>query len=515
MDESILILNQLYETYGENQYALSRIKNYMNNLSQQISSEVSTYEKRLHRNNELSSEYDTFCKIFLSKHKYYYLPTYNCFYEYDDKTYKIIKEDDIHYFLLSTITEGGKLVQWKHKTKTHIIKIIKDRHLFTSIPETYTIQSVLGFLQSTLFDTKIYAKYFLTILGDQLLKKTSDTLFLVSQNTKKVLSLIDEISYMMTGSSCINNFITKYHDSHNRSNYRLLKTQDVQISHDVVKELLNKIGIDLLCVAAHYSSRYENAENYLHLNNENEHFFKTHTLFLVNNKQEQIIDTFISQGLTQVDDDSFSVSWKNMHYIWKLHLAQLSVPNTIYSNQLKEILKTKLNYKADSDSFIRVTSKYLPQISIFLQFWEKHIIVSNDLFHEYEIDELNYLFKLNTKNSDHVSEENILKIIQHFFSHNVQIIDNKYISNISSPLRDKQGDITYFLKKKKKPMGDSQLISLDELYQHYQSFMNLNTTISSSMHIRVSKRYFEKYVSHILHTHIHFEKFIDLDWIQS
>ena len=63
------------------------------------------------------------------------------------------------------------MVQWKHKTKTHIIKLIKERTLFTSIPETYTIQTVLGFLQTTLFETKDAAKYFLTVLGDNILKK--------------------------------------------------------------------------------------------------------------------------------------------------------------------------------------------------------------------------------------------------------------------------------------------------------------------------------------------------------
>jgi hypothetical protein len=125
----------------------------------------------MNRTTELTNEHEIFCKIFLSKNKYFYLPSNNCYYEYDDKTYKIIKEDNIHYQLLSTITNEKKLVQWKHKTKTHIVKLIKEKHLFKSIPETYTIQTVLGFLQSTLFDTKDGAKYFLTILGDNILKK--------------------------------------------------------------------------------------------------------------------------------------------------------------------------------------------------------------------------------------------------------------------------------------------------------------------------------------------------------
>jgi hypothetical protein len=174
-------------------------------------------------------EYDIFCNVFLSKHKYYYLPNNNCFYEYNDKTYKIIKEDDIHYTLLSTITEEGKLIQWKHKTKLHIIKLIKDRHLFQSIPETYTIQAILGFLQTTIFPTKNAAKYFLTILGDNLLKKNTNCIYFIDSNVKKFLQYIDEIAYITFGSSIINNFLSKHHQTHNLNNYRLIKTHDIQI----------------------------------------------------------------------------------------------------------------------------------------------------------------------------------------------------------------------------------------------------------------------------------------------
>ena len=207
MDDSLEILNKLYNTYKDDPYANSRLQNYITNMPIWIANDISIHERRLNRTNELTLEHDIFCKIFLSNHKYYYLPN-NCFYEYDEKTYKIIKEDDIHYNLLSTITEEGKLVQWKHKTKTHIIKLIKERHLFKSIPETYTIQNVLGFLQTTIFETKSSAKYFLTIIGDNLLKKNNDIIFLVSQNTKKILQFIDDISVIVTGSSNIQNFIT-------------------------------------------------------------------------------------------------------------------------------------------------------------------------------------------------------------------------------------------------------------------------------------------------------------------
>ena len=48
------------------------------------------------------------------------------------------------------------------------MKQIKDKKLFQSIPETETIQNVLNFLYPFIFDDKETAKYFLTILGDNI-----------------------------------------------------------------------------------------------------------------------------------------------------------------------------------------------------------------------------------------------------------------------------------------------------------------------------------------------------------
>lgn len=514
MDEStIQILNDLYDKYKDNVYAFSRLQNYINNIPALIVNDLSIYEKRVSRINELTTEYDFFCKIFLSKHKYFYLSSNNCFYEYDDKTYKIIKEDDIHYKLLSTITEEGKLVQWKHKTKSHIIKLIKKRNLFQSIPETYTIQNVLGFLQTTIFESKSAAKYFLTIIGDNLLKKNNDYIYLVSQNTKKILQLIDEICCIVIGSSNIQNFITKHHESHCHPYYRLIKTKEIIASHHLIKDLLNKIGIDLLCVAAHYSHRYKNAENYLQINNSS---FKTHTLFLSNNTKEQIIDGFIQQCIVITNDESCSISWKNMHYIWKLYLSSLNIPNMIYSNYLKEMLKNKLNCNIETDIFNNITSKYLPQISIFLQFWEKYISISQETFNEYEADELTTLFKSVYPNTT-MAEDDMLKIIKHFFTPCVEILEDKYIINIQCSLWNKANNIDCFLDYYKNNLlnnviTEKEMISFDELYNQYHSFCNANVYVNKTISMVVSKVYFEDYIKYKLYKYIEFDKFISTNW---
>lgn len=168
----IVSLNNLFTLYKDNDYMLQRIQTQIvNYLPNNLKNELINHEKRINRNHFLSNEQQVFIQIFLSKNKYYYLPNNSCFYEYDDKNYFIVKEDHIIHQLLSSISKDRVLLDWKHKTKINVIKLIKERNLLNSIPETDTIQNVLNLIYPSLFLSKNQAKYFLTIIGDNIFKK--------------------------------------------------------------------------------------------------------------------------------------------------------------------------------------------------------------------------------------------------------------------------------------------------------------------------------------------------------
>ena len=93
----------------------------------------------------------------------------------------MVKEDDIHHTILSTISLNKTLMDWKHRLKITILKKIKERDIFTCIPESETIQNVINKLYPMIFSSKEKAKYFLTIIGDVVLKKTSETYFINSK----------------------------------------------------------------------------------------------------------------------------------------------------------------------------------------------------------------------------------------------------------------------------------------------------------------------------------------------
>jgi hypothetical protein len=257
-------VEKLYERYKDNEYMLQRIYNHVHvYLPNTLVNEAKNHERRQNLNSYLSEEQQIFMQVFLSKNNYYYLSSNNFYYEYNGIDYFIVKEDEILHKLLSTISKERTLLQWKHKTKAAIIKQIKDRNLFTSIPETDTIQNVLNYIYPSIFASKIAAKYFLTIIGDNILKKNTDLTFIVSQKMRQLLDELENVAAYSIGNNNISyKFVTKYHETHTFNICRLIKIND-NYSNEYWRESLKKIGLNLLCVAAHYSNRYTNSDNLL------------------------------------------------------------------------------------------------------------------------------------------------------------------------------------------------------------------------------------------------------------
>jgi hypothetical protein len=502
-------LEKLNDQYKNNPYMLNRLHFHLTQiLPKTLQNELQTWEKRKERNNYLLEEQKIFIQIFLSKNDYYYLPQTSTFYEYDKNTYKMIKEDDVIYQLLSSISKDEKLIQWKYKTKILLLKQIKERNLFQSIPETATIQRVIGTLVPSLFTDKKNAKYFLTILGDAILKKSTDLIFLVKPKTKPLLQELDSLLLKTINlANVTSNIMTKYHESYSYQNCRLLKINTASVDLNIIRSL----GLDLICIATYYShNRYSSSDNYLNTLND----LKTYSLFLKNNTSKTIIDSFFQfaeiEAVTNPDQANIykskvCINWKNMHYIWKLYISKNSLPFMFYSNTLKNLLKERIQYDELSDTFYGVTSKYLPYVSEVLHFWEETISIVESPDHSFDIDELCELFKKKYKTN--LTENDLVKIVAHFFP-SVEIKEVKYILNISCSLWDKSVDIIAALDQLKESYktDTSSLILIDDAYKYYLKFCRKN-----KIPMVANKRYFEQWIHHNMADLIQFEKFIK--WI--
>ena len=506
-------LENLFEKYKDNEYMLQRINNHISFiLPNTLENECKNYEKRQNLNTYLSEEQQIFMQVFLSKNNYYYLSNSGFYYEYNGKDYLIVKEDDIIHKLLSTISKERILLQWKHRTKINIIKQIKERSLFTSIPETDTIQNVLNVIYPSFFISKNSAKYFLTIIGDNILKKNTQLIFLVSQKMKQFLNELDNLSIVSISiNNTTNNFMTKYHENHSYENCRLIKINE-NFNNDVWRDIFKKIGLNLLCVAAHYSKRYENSDKFIENKADDE--LKSYAYYIKNTNETIIVDEFCEKYIHQdISTTEFKIEWKNIHFIWKQFLSTNNLPNVIYSNTLKTLLKTKFLYDENSDSFCGIISKYLPVYKDFIQFWDETIIHSPSLNfdNEIEIDEISYLFKQWSKTKNILSEENIIKILKHFFL--TEIIEDKYVLNITSTLWNKTYDIEQsipFIKQQIMNVHKLSLICFDDLYNYYKIYCN-----NHSFRFIVSKRFFEKYLYFKFSEYIVYDKFIKIEWIHN
>ncbi len=497
----IQIINDLLVQYETNEYIKNKINNLIISLPEFAEQENKKYEEKVAKFNELVSEQDIFFKVFLSKNQYYYMPHNNLYYEYDNITFKVVDEDYIYHKLLSTITDEGKLIQWKHKTKQMMIKKIKERLLVKAIPNSETIQNVLNFCK-TFFATKSDAKYFLTIIGDSLLKKDTASLYFVSSQFKKFLTIIDSICYATSGNSLFKNFITKYHSTHDLTQYRLIKTLDNVVSYDVIKNIINEIGVDLLVVAAHYSEKHGNPTGYLqHYCNDND--VKDYVLYFKNNDINKIVTDFIQSCIEVTNTIEPKINWNNMRFIWKQYLTSLSIPNMIEYDELQKELKKIIQFTSEENNFvfIGVTSKYLPKVSSFLSFWDKYIIVG-DFNTEYEVDELINIYKSTEFKNININDKTMVNMINHYFDKTVEIIDNKYITNIKCNLWDKDYDLHEYIKyyvqlgKDRAPKAwvNEEVISFSDLYRKYMSYTKSKAIVDNKALFIVSKQYFENYL---------------------
>jgi|TARA_B110000093_G_scaffold182130_1_gene227935 hypothetical protein len=537
----ISTITSLFEKYKDDTYMITRMTSHITDmLPSTLENEEKHHNERIVRNNFLTNEQIIFTQLFLNKNQYFYLPNISYYYHYTGNHYSIVREDVVHHHILTSISKERKLLPWKHKTKVSLLKMIKERSLFQSIPESDTIQIVLNQLCSNFFSRKNKAKYFLTIIGDNLLKKNTNRMYIIPPNVKKYMSDLDAISYLTTGiTNLTSNIVTKYNENYVYTDCRLIDFME-QGSNNSWRDMLNDYSVDLLCVAAHYSNRYGNADLFLETCDD----ISEYALYMKHHSQEQVFEQFCDQFIEKVEQKHGDLNvtllnWKNMHYLWKLFVSKYSLPNVMYSNHFKMLLKDKYTYEESNDTFINVTSSQLPIVSDFLTFWDTSIIMNDkgtneiisihdklDIEIELELDELVALFKIwlnekTTKNDDTplkltthkiTDEKDILNILSHYYS-NIEIVNNKFIMNVQCSFWNKIEEMNKYITDAKeyykilydKKEIDTVLIPINEIYTFYID--KKNTRLS------VSKRYFEKYISSVLHEYSDFDGFISIQWL--
>lgn len=284
-------VTELYTKYKDDPYMAPRFQNFMCcQLAPMMEQIEKNHNERVQRIEDLTVEQYAFIESFMFHNKYFYHPTTESFFYYDGIHYVSLSEDEVLYNVLTTISRDRSIMSWKHKTKVSIMKRIKDNHIYQTIPESMTIQNVLKSLYPAVFKTKAEAKYFLTIVGDNILssrteKKDPGYIHIVPSLAKPLLHKLNVLSQTLFGANPCGFFKHKYHAEHNYALIRLLKLESID---------LNAITIDLLCVACHYSSRYQHSETYLQKYCDDDAVINSIT-YLKQMTPESLIDMFIGE----------------------------------------------------------------------------------------------------------------------------------------------------------------------------------------------------------------------------
>jgi hypothetical protein len=539
-NKSHITINELYQKYESDPYMISKITSYICTQLPNICENIKlTHYQRALRMEELNTEQDAFIQSFLTNNQYFYASATDKYFFYDGIQYQIISEDDILHKVLSTISNGRNLMSWKQRTKINIMKRIRENSLIQTIPESETIQAVLDALCPSIFATRNEAKYFLTILGDNIRRKNTNLIHYIPQTAKNFLRELNSASQFVLGVSLFQTFKHKFHE-HTYSECRLVNINDIVKQDNSWTNLISQHALDIICVACHYSSRYESSDDYL-LKHSHDIDLTMSVCYLKDKSQVDIVDRFITSYLdihknsvdvanvNIIDTQSIrgtQITWKNMQYLWKHYLDMCGLPSVMFLLTFKTILTDKLMmyYNKDHDTFIGICSKHLPAIQTFLSFWDETII-TDETETEFEIDEVVTLFRrwceLNRQTVTTLNDKQILDIIAYFFPA-VDIERDKYLAGIRCSMWDKQLDIHIALDSMKGMLRETHTGSERSLspsvnrniaiYDAYIFYCKYYTNTSDTGHLIVSKAYFEKYIFDTQMQYVIDDKFMSCDW---
>jgi hypothetical protein len=281
---------------------------------------------------------------------------------------------------------------------------------------------------------------------------------------------------------------------------------------------LKYCGLDMLCVACHYSHKYGCSDDYVNDFSQDvemqQYIFK-----LKNTKTEEIISQFVQEYLINLSQQvsllstspseeyclktattsDHSLSLKQMQYLWKEYLDIHNYPIGLYNLICKKTLTETIfqsQYNTEQELFVDVGSSQLPLIQKFLKFWSETAIDDPNEYAELESEEVGILFR-NWMQVQHqqlkkkylLKEDKIVDILNYFHPE-LEIVKDKYIIHKRNILWDKDTDIELALTNLRE---GNKTMSLYNAYLFYCKFYNQSSETKMKP-LLVNKSYFERYV---------------------
>ena len=492
IEESITTLKEIYIKYANSNLDLKILEFIKRELPERLDAHI----KRMERQDKLEKGTEAFINEFLinSSVKYMYIAKSDIFVKYDTIQFTLVNESEILHDILTRVSNNKALQPWKYKIKNMIMKKIKDTSLFTTIPESHTIQQILSHITPLLLSTKEEAKYFLSVIGDNILKKLPDNIHLVDIKAKDfITSLSDNIFSYFKNKYHIDTTIKYAWHDHLYSNCRIINFNKAASSTNCWNTFVKYHILDIMAVAVYYSNRFENSDNYA-LHNANTEYMEN-ILYLKDHNEASLIDVFMEENLLRVNDEAVTITVKEMHYLWKKFLADKKLPSVIFMSQVTIRLAQSLTLH--DGLYIGATSKHLSYSEILRQFWRDYMIEEDG--EEIEVSELYAIFitrmkQVSKEQMTYISEKTFISVLEHYYE--IKLIDDKNVKNYKCLLWDKKEEIKTVIDDLKiayKFSPDCFEKSIDILYNDYCA------RCKTKFNYRVTnKQEFEKYINQII-----------------
>ena len=472
-------INTLLSTYKTDPFITGKILHY---ITEQLPKTLETMKKdhdtKVKRKIFLEQEKEKFICKFLNEHKFFYITCSNRYIQYKDNNFTFSGEDNVQHQILTKISSARSLMEWKYKIKAEIMKEIKmSNFIKTPIPESETIQNVISNIFPSMFATKEWAKYFLTVIGDNILKKYNNTLIhFMHPSIKNFLTIInDETSkYFSTTINPTESIKLKYH-KHNYKDCRILDINNTnQLNYTNSEDFIKNNFLNFIAVSVYYSIKHENSDSFIINNHKAITTIHPRVFYLNHNSIDRITSSFLVKYTVNTNIPNSTLCWNDLLFMWKHYLQTLNLPNIIFHNDLKTILEKKINYDKEKDIFINCQSHFLDLVELFKDFWTETIVINkqND---ELEIEELEFLFHIwckkkgNNNSFNKSSNFDVIDTIKHFYK-TIKITNDKFISGIQSKEWNKINVIRDFLlafREKNRDEKCGRPIAFDTLYKEY------------------------------------------------
>jgi hypothetical protein len=471
-------------------YLLGRLRSFLTTLlPSHLDRARESRDRSAVRRDRFEREAASFTQEFLIRNRYTFASPSDTFFSYDGSNLIPRGEDDVLHDVLTALSCRRDLTPWKHKLKASVMKKIKERHPFSTIPESATIQRAIDAVWHPFFPSRDATKYFMAAAGDCLLGTAGNRVYIVHPHLKPLLADMMHHAYTLFGisSTAFQPIKLKYHAAHPVENVRLVRSADLERAPPLASSARESMA-DILYVCAHYSERYNGSDGFLGANGNDR--LAEHALFLRGRSLSDIASEFADSEL-QVSSES-RMSKKDMRFALRGFFESRQIPPVVSYDAWHDILAGTLPYDAESGEFTGVTSPSLPLVASFRAFWDKYIVPDDES--ELEIGEIVTLFTRSGGRTGRGTADPstvLMEIVRHFYP-SVVFEDGKHAIGVRCTEWDKAAEVWKAVdsfRTRRAAEGAELPTSVDAMYDDYSR--NAGDRV-------VGKRFFEKIAADIL-----------------